>query len=211
MPTLLLQLLAAATVLCTGPTHAAVIDFDDLNADATLTSMDDFNPYGGVDWNKWYLGDTAVDGYGNAAHSGSNYVMNGYGVDALEVSRPGGLNFNGAWFAAPAINGAQASWINISAYDLADQLIGTSGNIAIDATYRWVSAPFANAARIVVTRDDGFFAMDDVELSAPGKVPEPGSWSLLVAAALAMTTSRSRGLLQRSRDQLWPTGTSFFR
>jgi hypothetical protein len=181
----LTRLLAAAAFVLAPAAQAGVIHFDNLAAGATLTSMDDFNPYAGFQWSQWFLGDTAVEGYDNAAHSGANYLMNGYGADELEVSGAAPFKVAGAWFVAPNINGARASWVNLSAYDAADQLIGSTGNIAIDGSYRWVAANFAGVSRLVVTRDDGFFAMDDFTLLPGGAIPEPGTPALF-AAGLAL-------------------------
>lgn len=190
------RFLASAAFLLAPAVHASVIEFDDLPAAATLSSMDDYSPYGGFTWGQWFLGDTSVEGYDNAARSGANYLMNGYGVDELEVASATAFDIAGAWFVAPNINGAKASWINLSAYDAAGQLIGSTGNVAIDATYRWVAANFADVSRVVVTRDDGFFAMDDFTLQDAGTVPEPGTIALL-AVGLAMALG-ARGRAKRS-------------
>jgi hypothetical protein len=133
-----------------------------------------------------------VEGYGNAARSGINYVMNGWGVDALEISRETAFDFAGAWFVAPDINGGKASWVNIDAFDAAGELIGSTGQVAIDGAYRWVPGGFANAYRLVVTRDEGFFAMDDFTLDEAGAVPEPGTPALLAGAALVFALGRRR-------------------
>lgn len=186
------RLLAAAAFVLAPAVHASVIDFDDLHADATLSSMDDYSPYRNMSWSQWFVGDTAVEGYDNAARSGANYLMNGYGVDELEVAATTAFNFAGAWFVAPNINGAKASWINLSAYDAADQLIGSTGNIAIDGSYRWVAANFSAVSRVVVTRDDGFFAMDDFTLQSSRAVPEPGSMALFAAGLALALRARSR-------------------
>jgi hypothetical protein len=191
MKTTFTRLLAAAAFVLAAPVHASVLNFDDLQADATLSSMDDHGPYGGFSWGQWFLGNSAVEGYDNAARSGLNYLMNGFGVDELEVAGAGLFDLAGAWFVAPNINGAKASWINISAYDAANQLIGSTGNVAIDGTYRWVAANFTDVSRVVITRDDGFFAMDDFTLQGSSTVPEPGTLALFGAGlALALGARR---------------------
>ena len=106
------------------------------------------------------------------------------------VSSATAFNFTGAWFAAPNTNGATASWINVTAYDAADHVIGSTGNVAIGADYRWVGANFTNVARLNISRDDGWFVMDDFNVQSP--VPEPGSVLMLLVGlcVLAYHTSK---------------------
>jgi hypothetical protein len=193
MKTRLLAVLAAS--LLAAQAHAGVITFDNLDAKGKLASIAANNPYAGLSWDKnWYLGDTTVGGYGNAAHSGSNYVNNGFGVKSLSVSSSAGFDFAGAWFAAPAINGTQATSVNLSAYDAAGALIGTTGDIAISNSFLFIAAGFDDVARLVITRDKGYFVMDDFTLAdpaAPAAVPEPAG---LFFAGLGLV-----GLLRRRR------------
>src|SRR5688500_16942167 len=104
MKTTITRFLAAAAFLLAPAVHASVLGFDELNADATLSSMDDHGAYGGFTWGQWFLGDSSVEGYDNAARSGMNYLMNGFGVDELEVASGAVFDFAGAWFVAPNIN-----------------------------------------------------------------------------------------------------------
>jgi len=187
-----MSIIAATAFLLAPGAHASVVSFDDLDADATLSSLEDTGTYAGFTWSQWYLGDTAVEGYGNAARSGINYAMNGWGVDALEIAGSGAFTFTGAWFAAPEINGGRASWVSIDAYDALGALVGSTGQVAIDGVHRWVAGGFANVSRLVVSRDEGFFAMDDFSFEAASPVPEPGTSALLAASALALVLTRRR-------------------
>jgi hypothetical protein len=191
MKKILSGFLAGAVLTLASPAHATVVDFDDVSAGGKLSTLSKYNPYEYLTWtNSWFLGDTAVNGYGNAAHSGTQFVSNGFGVNNLGISSATAFNLDGAWFATPATNGSKATWINISAYDAANHLIGSTGNIAINGTYSWVQAGFANVSRLTITRDKGWFVMDDLSMSAispvPSPVPEPGS-VVLLAAGLLMT------------------------
>jgi hypothetical protein len=197
MKTWILSVLAASTLLVS-QAHATVLGFDDLDANGKLSSLaGKAGVYGNLVWDKnWYLGDTDVAGYGNAAHSGTNFLNNGFGVKTLMVSSAEAFDFAGAWFAAPAINGTQAGSVNISAYDAADRLIGSTGDVAITNSFIFVAAGFDGVSRLVVTRDKGFFVMDDFTLAAAAaEVPEPaGTFALgLGLAGLAVRRRRARG------------------
>ena len=191
MKKILTGFLAGAVLTLASAAHATVVDFDDVSAGGKLSTLSKYNPYADLTWtNSWFLGDTGVNGYSNAAHSGTQYVSNGFGVNNLGISSATAFNLDGAWFATPATNGSKATWINITAYDAANQLIGSTGNIAINGSYSWVQAGFSNVSRLTITRDKGWFVMDDLSMSAmgpvPSPVPEPGSVALL-AAGLLMT------------------------
>lgn len=182
----------AAGLLAAPLGHAGVINFDDLSAGGKLSSMSTRNPYADLTWsNFWYLGDTTVAGYGNAAHSGSQFLLNGFGAAPLTITSASAFDFKGAWFATPGTNSTKASWISISAYDSANQLIGSTGQVAIGSLYSLVAANFTDVTRLTITRDRGWFVMDDLSIVRPGELPEPGSIALL-AAGLGLLGLRRR-------------------
>lgn len=188
----LYALIASATLLLAGAAHAGVTNFDELATDGDFTSLNDISPFSGLTWSgDWYAGDNTIDGYANAAHSGTNFAVNGFGSDAVTVSSATGFNFAGAWFATPEGGADDASWINISAYDAANRLIGTTGNFAIGASYRWLDAAFSNVSSLSITRDSGWYVMDDFTTS-DAKLPEPGTQLMLAIGLLALVAGRRR-------------------
>lgn len=192
MKKFLIGLFAGAGLLLATHAQSAMVDFEDLHADGDFAALS--GPYASLNWAEgWYYGDTAIEGYDNGAHSGASFVTNGYGVDNLTVSSATAFNFSGAWFAAPNTNGALASWINITAYNAAGDVIGSTGNVGIGQGYQWVAANFVNASRLNIARDDGWFVMDDFTVQSA--VPEPGSvmkygCGLGLLAALARSRRR---------------------
>lgn len=189
----LFALIAGATLVLAGGAHAGVTNFDDLATGGDFTSLNDISPYAGLTWSgDWYAGDTAIDGYANAAHSGANFAVNGFGADAVTVGSATGFHFAGAWFATPQGSADQASWINISAYDAANQLIGSTGNVAIGAAYAWVGAAFDNVSSLSITHDSGWYVMDDFTTTAAATVPEPGTRLMLGIGLAALVAGRRK-------------------
>jgi hypothetical protein len=191
----LFALIASASLMLAGAANAGVIGFEDVATDGDYSSLYDISPYAGLNWSAdWFAGDNTIDGYANGAHSGTHYAVNGYGDDGAAISSATPFNFAGAWFAAPTGAADKASWINISAYDAANQLIGTTGNIAIGDDYVWANAAFNNVSSLIVSRDTGWFVMDDFTTVAPasGEVPEPATPLVLGIGAFALIAGRVR-------------------
>jgi hypothetical protein len=180
-----------ASLVLAGAAHAGPVGFEDVATLGDFASLADLNPYAGLTWSSdWQAGDNSIDGYANGAHSGSHFAVNGYGGDPMSVSSATGFNFAGAWFATPAGGSDKAGWINISAYDALNQLIGSTGNIAIGDTYQWVAASFSNVAMLTITRDTGWYVMDDFTTVAAGAVPVPATPLVLGIGMLALGLGR---------------------
>ncbi|SFV12365.1 hypothetical protein [Pseudoduganella namucuonensis] len=191
MKKILCAFIASASLMLAGAAHAGPVGFEDVATGGDFTSLSDLNPYAGLNWSSdWYAGDNSIGGYANAAHSGNNFAVNGFGSDAMSVSSATGFNFAGAWFATPAGGGDKAAWINISGYDALNQLIGSTGNIAIGDTYQWVAAGFSNVAMLTITRDTGWYAMDDFTVTDAVSVPVPATPLLLGIGLIAMRLGR---------------------
>ena len=109
----------------------------------------------------------------------------------MSVSSATGFNFAGAWFATPAGGSDKAGWINITAYNALNELIGSTGNIAIGDSYQWVAAGFSNVAMLTITRDSGWYVMDDFTTVAAA-VPAPATPLVLGIGLLALGLVRRR-------------------
>jgi hypothetical protein len=195
----LFALIASASLMLAGAANAGVIGFENVATDGDFASLSDISPYAGLTFGDfWVAGDTGIDGgnYADGAHGGTHFAMNAFGEDALTISSATPFNFAGAWFVAPALPADKASWIAISAYDAGNNLIGTTGHVAIGSDFVWAAAPFNNVSSLTITRDTGWFAMDDFTTvaSAPptGAVPEPESPLLLGAGVFGLILGRAR-------------------
>jgi hypothetical protein len=187
----LFAMLACASLMLAGAAHAGVTSFDELATDGDFASLNDISPYAGLTWSAdWYAGDNTISGYANGAHSGKNFAVNGFGGDAAAVSSATAFNFAGAWFAAPQGAADQASWVDITAYDAANHVIGSTGHVAIGGGYVWVGAGFNNVSSLSITRDSGWYVMDD--FTAAAAVPEPGTPLMLGIGMLVLMAWRRR-------------------
>jgi hypothetical protein len=189
----LLAFITSASLLLAGAAKAGPVGFEDVATLGEFASLNELNPYAGLSWSSdWFAGDSSIDGYANGAHSGSNFAVNGFGNDAVSVSSAAGFNFAGAWFATPAGGGDKAGWINITAYNALNELIGSTGNVAIGDTYQWVAANFSNVAMLTITRDSGWYVMDDFTTVAAAAVPAPATPLVLGIGLLALGLARRR-------------------
>jgi len=193
----LLALIAGASLMLAGAANAGVVGFEDVATDGDFSSLSDISPYAGLTFSDdWYAGDTGIDGYGNGAHGGTHFAVNGFGSDGATISSATPFNFAGAWFAAPIGAADKASWIAISAYDASSNLIGTTGPVAIGGGYVWAAAPFNNVSSLSITRDTGWYVMDDfttvASVPSSGEVPEPASPLVLGIGAFALLWGRAR-------------------
>ena len=165
-----------------GAANATVLNFDNIDLGGNnyipISSAGASN-YGGLSWDTdWCIGDTSVTSYSNAAHSGTQYLSNGGNVTNLSVGGGALFNFDGAWFATPT-HGSPAPWVNITAYDSMDNVIGTTGDVAISTVMTWIDGGFENVAYLNITRGSGWFTMDDFTFDSQRSVPEPSSLILL--------------------------------
>jgi hypothetical protein len=159
--------LGDARVAPSGP--RARVDFEDI----TRSSVSKV-PSGvaGISWDMLHAyraADGDGDGYANVLSSGS-YV--GYSSAGLPVtlSRAGGFDFGGGYFAA-AHRASEGETLHVQAFRgsalVADDDIKLSAMGPV-----WLDAGFANVDRVVLaTRHAWQFACDDLEIAARGAVP----------------------------------------
>jgi hypothetical protein len=193
----LFALIASASLMLAGAANAGVVGFENVATDGDFASLSDISPYAGFNFSDdWYAGDTGIDGYGTGAHGGTHFAVNGFGSDGATISSATPFNFAGAWFAAPVGAADKAGWIDITAYDASSNVIGTTGHVNVGSNYVWAAAAFNNVSSLTITRDTGWYVMDDFTTvaSAPasGDVPEPESPLLLGAGVFALLLGRAR-------------------
>ena len=143
----LFALIASASLMLAGAANAGILGFENVATDGDFASLGDINPYAGLTFSEdWYAGDNTIDGYGNGAHGGTHFAVNGFGSDGATISSATPFNFAGAWFAAPVGAADKASWIAISAYDAGNHLIGSTGPVEIGSSYVGAAAALDNVS-----------------------------------------------------------------
>lgn len=191
------KFLCAFALMIAGAANATVLTFDDISLPSSYVPIGAASAtnYGGFTFDtRWFVGHTNTSSsYANASHSGQQYISNGNDVNDLIISKASDFTFNGAWFAAPT-HSSPAEWINITAFGAGNALIGSTGNVAINGTEKWIAANFANVRSLKITRGDGgWFTMDDLTFNeGASAIPEPTSVALFGLAFLGLAAARRR-------------------
>lgn len=188
------KLLVSFLLLIASNSQATVINFDDITLAGTYDNIQGLGQvnYAGFIWDiDWFVGDTSHHStYANSATSGSQYLSNGQNSTNLTISSNTLFDFDGAWVGAPTISNP-ASWVNITAYDLLNNVIGSTGNVAINNNMSWINGGFENVSYLNITRENGWFTLDDFTVNSNSSViPEPSTISIIALAMLGFAARR---------------------
>ncbi len=177
-------LIALFSLFAMASANATTLNFDDLNLNGYYAAMP-LN-YGGLTWDsRWFYSSNNIPftSYANSASSGSQFLLNASNVNNLTISSSTVFNFNGAFFGAPNQPDA-ADWINITAYDSLNNMIGSTGQVTLTNLMTFVAAGFQNVSSLVVSRGNGWFTMDDFTYNSVSAVPVPAALFLFAPALL---------------------------
>lgn len=169
---------ALALLLAALPCRATVLNFDDLQGDAGLTS------YGGLSWSGWRYQSGAQAPYNASTAQTRLYDLsndNAFGSSA-------GFTFAGASFSGFATVTLQMFWHG--------ELMASSASLATSATPVFLPSGYAGMLdRVRVVADmPQYFVMDDVTINdgVAVAIPEPGAPWLMLGALAALLPFRSR-------------------
>jgi len=178
--------------------NATVLTFDDIattSSYALLSSVGESN-YSGFTWDSnWAIGTTDNSSYSDATYSGTQFLSNSGGDNNLTISSDTLFDFDGAWFATPT-HSNPASWVNITAYDEDDSIIGTTDEVAVSTTLTWISALFEDVSYLTITTDSNWYSMDDFTYNTASatSVPAPVSFAFLALGLAGLTFVKKKKL-----------------
>jgi len=189
------RLLAAAlAALSVTAAHATsqTIGFEGLG----WTSLGSSSSYAGLSWtgawgdNSWIV-TPANDGIfvGQDAHSGSEYAWSNGGT-TLDLATPGNTRFdvNSLW-----TRGGNAP-ISFVATGYANGVAVYTMDFSEGTTYTLNMLGFRGIDKLELSNQSTNLLLDDIDVSSPSAVPEPGSLGMLLAGvtAIAVTVRRRK-------------------
>ncbi|MAN51594.1 MULTISPECIES: hypothetical protein [Marinimicrobium] len=187
--------LAIALLLGAPLASADLITFDDLDPSEGSVSE---QSYAGFNWDsRWGLGDSGMSGFGDAAHSGSQFLFNQGFESNLEITRDNPFDFMGAYFASTSNYNNMSFWITLVAYDGQGNKVGELVDAQINPDFEnqplWIAADFTNVSRLVVDAAGGIFAMDSLQFQDTAvSVNEAGGFVLLLIGLGGLWAARRR-------------------
>lgn len=170
--------------------NAELISFEDVDAvDGSVRSQN----YAGFEWDaRWALGTTSLAGFSGVASDGAQFLYNAGLTTNLVISRADPFDLLGLYLAAPSLR-SRAYWVSLTAYDSANQFIGTTGYKIIGTSPLWVGTNYTNVSRLVVNPVGGLFAIDGLQYrDIPARLSEAGALALFAIGLLGLWAARRR-------------------
>ena len=191
--------------------QGATIGFEDLTTRDTFLSLGILNSYQGFEWgygleggiggpdgrtfidnsNGWASATTANPALAPAPSgiNGTSYAWNAFAPESLWIDFRTPTTFNSADFAVLSPGyGANASIIQLFAYDASDVLLGTSNVLSISDTMQTLTADFVDIRYLEIrTNDHNHFTVDNLRINesvTPSPVPDAGHSATLLTIAI---------------------------
>jgi hypothetical protein len=164
-----IALASAAALAIASSAHATVVTFDDLPGAGVVA-----DGYNGITWNgEWNFYDSVQPPYTPA--SGATRVYDFLSDASFSFAAP--VVFDGASF-----SGYDFAPVNFQLW-LGGVQVGASGTLTPTGTPTFLASGYSGLVDEVHVQSPSpdFFVMDDVTFNSSGAVPEPATWTMMIA------------------------------